>query len=527
MRDGSRSPRLSWGLLKKDVGWLGVIWAEIDWRWVVPWGFDAQPSHRHRMCMLNTHPSPPSHALAKQVCWLCSHHVCLMFTSKSFSVTPSIFVSRGAPSRLQSTAEGVACATQRATWRGWRLRGPTATLARALGGQWQMPWLQGLVETSWNEIPQIGWPNMTRKGQCIYKAAKRKGNLWWVAHMVPALLSCCWNRSTIYFKKQMTIKPKIYELPHIATVSTAKQKKKTTFELSLQRLTCYIRFYISTRFPNQPHFRRGRLRIFSWKKLQIAPLRRIGWDLSNWKEHQCRQESGSNLEWFVDCMLEYKGYWDVYWVISFNMATWEDLWYFTASWHPTKINIHLHKGIGSSGSCVKCCMCEFACKGSSTPPPFDMTVYRLTMPLFFHWSVRSLCLHPQPTGCLQGRGGTRTCTNTCSSTSTGSGSCGDPAGLEISSRVEWSKRRDWNLELTRWVVLEKDGIYWSKIRVVLDTGFCSGIRMKGVLYMIHRDTASRGTEVPLVHVYFVRSVYTAHIRDMWSDNLCNINSFQP
>lgn len=226
MRDGSRSPRLSWGLLKKDVGWLGVIWAEIDWRWVVPWGFDAQPSHRHRMCMLNTHPSPPSHALAKQVCWLCSHHVCLMFTSKSFSVTPSIFVSRGAPSRLQSTAEGVACATQRATWRGWRLRGPTATLARALGGQWQMPWLQGLVETSWNEIPQIGWPNMTRKGQCIYKAAKRKGNLWWVAHMVPALLSCCWNRSTIYFTKQMTIKPKIYELPHIATVSTAKQKKK-------------------------------------------------------------------------------------------------------------------------------------------------------------------------------------------------------------------------------------------------------------------------------------------------------------
>lgn len=233
MRDGSRSPRLSWGLLKKDVGWLGVIWAEIDWRWVVPWGFDAQPSHRHRMCMLNTHPSPPSHALAKQVCWLCSHHVCLMFTSKSFSVTPSIFVSRGAPSRLQSTAEGVACATQRATWRGWRLRGPTATLARALGGQWQMPWLQGLVETSWNEIPQIGWPNMTRKGQCIYKAAKRKGNLWWVAHMVPALLSCCWNRSTIYFKKQMTIKPKIYELPHIATVSTAKQKKKNNFWIVL------------------------------------------------------------------------------------------------------------------------------------------------------------------------------------------------------------------------------------------------------------------------------------------------------
>lgn len=24
MRDGSRSPRLSWGLLKKDLGWLGV-----------------------------------------------------------------------------------------------------------------------------------------------------------------------------------------------------------------------------------------------------------------------------------------------------------------------------------------------------------------------------------------------------------------------------------------------------------------------------------------------------------------------
>ena len=49
------------------------------------------------------------------------------------------------------------------------------------------------------------------------------------------------------------------------------------------------------------------------------------------------------------------------------------------------------------------------------------------------------------------------------------------------------------------------GCYWSKIRVVL-TLFCSGIKYEGVLYMIHRDTASRGTEVPLVHVYFVRHV---------------------
>ena len=43
-------------------------------------------------------------------------------------------------------------------------------------------------------------------------------------------------------------------------------------------------------------------------------------------------------------------------------------------------------------------------------------------------------------------------------------------------------------------------------------------RMKGVLYMIHRDTASRGAEVPLVHVYFVRSLYTL------CDKLCDIDS---
>lgn len=162
MRDGSRSPRLSWGLLKKDLGWLGVYsgWNRLKvscslrfrcaaksqaYLYAYVCMHAGQTCLGHRMCMLNTHPSPPSHALAKQVCWLCSHHVCLMFTSKSFSVTPSFFVSRGAPSRLQSTAEGVACATQRATWRGWRLRGPTTTLAGALGGQRQMPWFQGYM----------------------------------------------------------------------------------------------------------------------------------------------------------------------------------------------------------------------------------------------------------------------------------------------------------------------------------------------------------------------------------------------
>ena len=36
--------------------------------------------------------------------------------------------------------------------------------------------------------------------------------------------------------------------------------------------------------------------------------------------------------------------------------------------------------------------------------------------------------------------------------------------------------------------------------------------------MIHRDTASRGAEVPLVHVYFVRSLYTL------CDKLCDIDS---
>ena len=41
---------------------------------------------------------------------------------------------------------------------------------------------------------------------------------------------------------------------------------------------------------------------------------------------------------------------------------------------------------------------------------------------------------------------------------------------------------------------------------------------------VHRENESQGTEVPLVQVYFVRSLYTAHIWDMWSDKLCNIDS---
>ena len=61
---------------------------------------------------------------------------------------------------------------------------------------------KALLETFCNEIPQIGWPKMTRKGQCTYNALiKEKGILWWVAHMVLALLSCCWNRSTILQSK--------------------------------------------------------------------------------------------------------------------------------------------------------------------------------------------------------------------------------------------------------------------------------------------------------------------------------------
>ena len=255
-----------------------------------------------------------------------------MFTSKSFSVTPSIFASRGAPSRLQSTAEGVACATQRATWRGWRLRGPTATLARALGGQWQMPWFQGYT---WNILQwnSANWltKNDSERTMYLTKQLKEKEtsdecHTWCWHCCLTAGIGPLFYKSNDHKTDQRSTN--CLTLPLCQPQNSKKQKKLLNCPCNVW-LATFIFFNICTRFPNQPHFRRGRLRIFNWKKLQITPLRRIGWDLSNWKEHQCRRwgQIWSGL-WIVCWSI--KGV-EMYWVISFNMATWEDLWYFTAS----------------------------------------------------------------------------------------------------------------------------------------------------------------------------------------------------
>lgn len=280
------------------------------------------------MWMLNTHPSPPSHALAKHVCWLYSHHVCLMFTSKSFSVTPSIFASRGAPSRLQSTAEGVACATQRATWRGWRLRGPTATLARALGGQRQMPWFQGFT---WNILKwnSANWltKNDSERTMYLTKQLKEKetSDEWhiWCWH-------CCVTAGIgpLFYKSNDHKTKGLRTASHCQCVNRkTAPPKKTRFWIVFATSDLLHSFFwnISTRLVQRKA-----------ENLQLEEAADRP-PPSDWVGPQQIERAPVQVgEWVKFGVVLWIVCWSVkgiemYWVISFNMATWEDLWYFTAN----------------------------------------------------------------------------------------------------------------------------------------------------------------------------------------------------
>ena len=204
------------------------------------------------------------------------------------------------------------------------------------------------------------------------------------------------------------------------------------------------------------------------------------------------------------------------------MATWEDLWYFYCKLRP---NPNLSPLAQRNRVIQQLCQMHSNAACVNLHAKEGQRPHHLTQSWPWHCFslIRWKLVFSSATySCLQGRGGTRTCTNTSSSTSTGSGSCGDPAGLEISSRVEWSKRRDRNLELTRWVVVEKDGNGVVESRMKESSMVLWP--MQTLANMSTEENESQGTEVPLVQVYFVRSLYTAHIWDMWSDKLCNIDS---
>ena len=166
------------------------------------------------------------------------------------------------------------------------------------------PAANAMISRLYLEIPQIVI-------QCAYNALIKKketSDEWhtWCWH-------CCVTAGIgpLFYKANDHKTKDLRTASHCHCVNRKTAKKKLlTCSRNVWLATFDFFFNISTRFPNQPHFRRGRLRIFNWKKLRIAPLRRIGWDLSNWKEHQCRR-GGQIWSGFVDCMLENKGYWDV------------------------------------------------------------------------------------------------------------------------------------------------------------------------------------------------------------------------